>query len=121
MRPPKGAKGFTFSRQELRHNEYVRNLCVTYEGSTEDITLRSPDISAKGMFINTPDHLPEGAVLRVSFQLPRSNFRVVARCEVRYCLPGVGIGVEFFEISPEAQRAIQDEIETNELPSKPTA
>lgn len=121
MRTYKGGKGFTFSRQEARYNAYVRSLSVTYEGSTEDITLRAPDISPKGMFINTPNHLPEGAVLRVSFQLPRSNFGVLARCEVRYCLPGVGIGVEFVEISPEAQRAIEEEIQTNELSAKPTA
>jgi hypothetical protein len=118
---PKGEKGITVSRQEARYNAYVRSLSVTYEGSVEDITLRAPDISPKGMFINTPNHLPEGAVLKVSFQLPRSNFEVLARCEVRYCLPGVGIGVEFIEISPEAQRAIEDEIQTNELSVKPTA
>jgi hypothetical protein len=113
MSSSKGGKGFTYSRQEPRHSAYVRGLSVTYEGSTEDITFRAPDISSKGMFINTPNHIHEGAVLRVSFQLPRSNFEVLARCEVRYSLPGVGIGVEFVEISLEAQRAIEEEIQTN--------
>ena len=121
MSSHKGGKGYTFPRQEERYQAYVRSLSVTYEGSTEDITLRAPDISPKGMFINTPNHLPEGAVLRVSFQLPRSNFEVLARCEVRYCLPGVGIGVEFVEISQEAQQAIEEEIQSNEPSAKPTA
>ena len=121
MSSNKGGKGFTVSRQEERYHAYVRSLSVTYEGSPEDITLRAPDISSKGMFINTPNHLPEGAVLRVSFQLPRSNFEITARCEVRYCLPGVGIGVEFVEISEEAQRAIEDEIQSLEFSTKPTA
>ncbi len=121
MSPKKNGKNFTFSRQEERYCAYVRSLSVTYEGSPEDITLRAPDISPKGMFINTPNHLPEGAVLRVTFQLPRSNFEILARCEVRYCLPGVGIGVEFVEISPEAQRAIEDEIQTNEFSTRPTS
>src|ERR1700694_2004362 len=114
MSSHKRGMGYTLSRQEERYNGYVRSLTVTYEGSTEDITLRAPDISPRGMFINTPNHLPEGAVLNVSFQLPRSNFEVIARCEVRYCLPGVGIGVEFVEISSEAQRAIEEEIQSNE-------
>jgi hypothetical protein len=121
MSSHKGGKGHTISRQEERYNGYVRSLSVIYEGSSEDITFRAPDISPKGMFINTPNHLPEGAVLRVSFQLPRSNFEVLARCEVRYCLPGVGIGVEFVEISREAQRAIEEEIQTNLPAAKPTA
>jgi PilZ domain len=121
MNSHKGTKANSFTRQEERHQAYVRSLSVTYEGSAEDILLRAPDISPKGMFINTPNHLPEGAVVRVSFQLPRSNFEVLARCEVRYCLPGVGIGVEFVEISPEARRAIEEEIQSNEYSSKPTA
>jgi hypothetical protein len=114
-----GQKGYPFSRQEARYKGYVRGLSVIYEGSTEDITFRAPDYNTKGMFINTPNHLPEGAVLRVSFQLPRSNFEVLARCEVRYCLPGVGIGVEFIEISEEAKRAIEEEMQANEYSEKP--
>jgi hypothetical protein len=121
MSSRKSGKGHPFSRREDRFNGYVRNLSVVYEGSMEDITFRAPDISPRGMFINTPNHLPEGAVLRVSFQLPRSNYEVLARCEVRYCLPGVGIGVEFVEISREAQRAIEEEIQVNEPAAKPTA
>jgi hypothetical protein len=120
MKAHKSEKANTFSRQEERHQAYVRRLSVSYEGSAEDITLRAPDISPKGMFINTPNHLPEGTVVRVSFQLPRSNFEVFARCEVRYCLPGVGIGVEIVEISPESRRAIEEEIQSNEFSSKPT-
>jgi hypothetical protein len=115
MSSQQGGKDLTYSRQEVRHNECVQHLAVAYEGSAEEITLHAPDLSSKGMFINTPNHLPEGAVLRVSFQLPHSNFEVLARCEVRYCLPGVGIGVEFVEISPKAQRAIEEEIRTNHL------
>ena len=121
MSSHKRGMGHTLSRQEERYNGYVRSLSVTYEGSTEDITLRAPDISPRGMFINTPNHLPLGAVLKVSFQLPRSNFEVIARCEVRYCLPGVGVGVEFVKISSEAQRASEEEIQSNELSAKPTA
>jgi hypothetical protein len=121
MSPRKNGKGHPLPRREDRYNGYVRNLSVVYEGSMEDITFRAPDISPRGMFINTPNHLPEGAVLRVSFQLPRSNFEVLARCEVRYCLPGVGIGVEFVDISRDAQRAIEEEIQLSEPAARPTA
>jgi PilZ domain-containing protein len=103
------------ARQEVRRQECVQNLAVNYEGSDEEITLHAPDLTPKGMFINTPNHLPEGAVLRVTFQLPRSRYQVQARGEVRYCLPGVGVGIEFVEISPQARQAIEKEIHAYEL------
>ena len=62
------------------------------------------------MFINTADHFPEGAVLKLRFRLYRSRVEVNTRCEVRYCLPGVGVGVEFVQLPTEAARAIENEL-----------
>jgi len=86
-----------------------RELAVIYEGHSEEIPVRVPDVSPRGMFINTSRPLPEGAVLSVEFRLMRSDILVKARAEVRYCLPGVGVGIEFIDIPAEAQRAIEEE------------
>jgi hypothetical protein len=102
------------NRQFERYNSY-RDLQVNYEGYSEEIPVRVPDISTQGMFINTPHQFPQGAVLNVKFILTRSNTEVVARCEVRYNLPGVGVGIEFIEISPECQKAIEEELRVAEL------
>src|SRR3989454_8356311 len=51
--------------------------------------------------INTGEQFPQGAVLRLSFRLPRSQRLIETRCEVRYCLPGVGIGVEYVDLRSE--------------------
>jgi hypothetical protein len=83
---------------------------MIYEGATEDVAVRAPDLSSRGMFINTPNEFPEGAVLKLRFRLSRTDVLVQTRCEVRYCLKGVGIGVEFIDASPEATRAIEKEI-----------
>jgi hypothetical protein len=88
----------------------LRDLSVSYEGHSESIITRLPDVSARGMFINTAKHFPEGAVLNVRFRLARTGVDVRTRCEVRHCLDGVGIGVEFVDISPEAVRAIEEEL-----------
>jgi hypothetical protein len=88
----------------------LRDLAVTYEGENQDIVTHPPDISTRGMFINTSRTFPEGAILNVRFSLAHSGELVQARCEVRYCLPGVGVGVEFVDISPEAVHAIEREI-----------
>jgi hypothetical protein len=62
------------------------------------------------MFINTKEEYPEGAVLKIRFRLSRSGFVVETGGEVCYCLKGVGVGVEFFGITSEAVRAIEEEI-----------
>jgi hypothetical protein len=96
------------TRLQPRYASY-RELAVIYEGHSEEIPVRVPDVSARGMFINTSRTFPEGAVLCVEFRLTRSDILVKARAEVRYCLPGVGVGIEFLDISSEAQRAIEEE------------
>ena len=105
-----GIKSNTSQRQDKRHYAHFRELCISYEGFTEEITLRPPDLSSRGMFIQTARHFPEGAVLKVRFRLARSGYDVSARAEVRYCLSGVGIGVEFIEIPDEARSAIENEL-----------
>ncbi|HXW56314.1 MAG TPA: PilZ domain-containing protein [Candidatus Cybelea sp.] len=98
----------------------VRELSVIYEGRSEEIALRPPDISARGMFINTRHHFPEGAVLNVQFRLGQTGTEVTTRAEVRYCLPGVGVGIEFVNISEQALEAIEKEVNLQheqELPS----
>lgn len=88
----------------------LRELSVTYEGHSEDVALRPPDISTHGMFINTKRNFPEGAVLNVQFRLGQSGAHVSTRAEVRYCLAGVGVGIEFIDISSEALNAIEREV-----------
>jgi PilZ domain len=88
----------------------LKDLALSYEGQSESVAVHPPDISPKGMFINTPVHFPEGSVLKVSFRLARSNHRIETRCEVRYCMPGLGVGVEFIGIPASDQKAISEEI-----------
>jgi PilZ domain-containing protein len=96
-------------RQEIRYPQ-LSELSMLYEGATEEVAVRPPDLSPHGMFINTPTEFPEGAVLKLRFRLSRTDVVVQTRCEVRYCLKGVGIGVEFVDAPPEATRAIEEEI-----------
>jgi PilZ domain len=106
-----GEDGKTWAVPRLaRRISSLRDLSVTYEGLSEEVALRPPDISARGMFINTSRNFPEGAVLNVQFRLGQTGAEISTRAEVRYCLPGVGVGIEFVDISAEAVRAIEKEI-----------
>lgn len=88
----------------------VGNISLNYEGHSEEVEARPPDVSAHGMFINTSRNFPEGAVLNLRFLLSLSGAEIQTRCEVRYCLKGVGVGVEFVGITPEAVERIEREI-----------
>ncbi len=97
----------------------LRDLSVNYEGFSEDIVTRPPDVSAHGMFINTSRNFPEGAVLTVRFRLGLTGVEICSRCEVRYCVPGLGVGVEFVDISQESVRAIEKEVKLGSSRSAP--
>ena len=105
----KNQEGNISQRRSPRYAQFS-DLSLTYEGRTEEISSRPPDISPHGMFINTARRFPEGAVMKLRFRLSRSGIEVHARGEVRYCLAGVGIGVEFIGLEPEYVRAIEEEI-----------
>jgi hypothetical protein len=89
----------------------LRAISISYEGDTQAVPIRPPDVSTRGMFITTSQKFPEGAVLNLRFCLDLSGVEVQARGEVRYCIPSVGIGVEFIAMEPKAIRAIEKEIE----------
>jgi len=108
MHPVKERKQRVSVRSGQRYSMY-RELALTYEGSSENVPVRAPDVSIYGMFINTAQSFPEGAVVKVHFTLSKTNYEVDIRAEVRYCLPGVGIGVEFIDVTPEAQSKIEQE------------
>jgi PilZ domain len=110
MSPVDNDKSWSAARLAPRVSS-LRDLSVTYEGRSEEIALKPPDISTRGMFINTTHNFPEGAVLNVQFRLGHSGVEISSRAEVRYCLPGVGVGVEFVDISPDAIKAIESEVE----------
>jgi PilZ domain len=96
--------------REVQRHQILDDLSIVYEGSTERIPVPIPDLSTRGMFIPTRRLFPIGSILKVQFRLPRSNVRVKARAEVRHVVPDSGVGVEFVELSPEAVRAIENEI-----------
>jgi len=102
-------RDYPINRSSERY-KYISDLSITYEGFGGEVRLYTPDLSPRGMFINTTLQIPQGSVIVVNFRLQRTNVKVTARCEVRYCVPGAGVGVEFVEISPEAQQAIEEEL-----------
>ncbi len=100
----------TSGRSDQRVNS-VRKITISYEGRDEIIVVKPPDLSRGGMFINTSQSFPEGAVLNLRFELLLTGAQIETRCEVRYCQPTIGVGVQFIGLSHAAARSIELEID----------
>jgi hypothetical protein len=99
-----------YESREVKRYELPSELSVVYEGVAEEIPIRPADLSTRGMFIHSAKPFPEGSILKVRFRLCRVDFVVNVRAEVRHCVPGIGFGVEFMALEPEALLAIEQEL-----------
>ena len=88
-----------------------RRLAPVFEGTTDGAPVLPPNLSTRGMFINTPDKLSVGSVLQLEFRLALTEIQVAVEAEVRHLVEGVGVGVEFVNLSPDAERSIEREIQ----------
>jgi PilZ domain-containing protein len=113
MNPEAGMATSTEIRAEQRKAPRIlyRDLKIIYDGMAHAVYERSPDLSTSGMFINTPRVYPPGAQLKLRFDLLRTGVIVQALGNVRYCLPGIGVGVLFVNLPEYARAAIEKELE----------
>ena len=100
-----------YDLREVQRYELPSELSVVYEGASEPVPLHPSDLSTRGMFVHSPKPFPEGSIVKVHFRLRRVDFAVNVRAEVRHCTPGVGFGVEFLDLDPEARCAIEQEMD----------
>ena len=76
----------------------------TWEGTTH--RTRALTLGGGGLFVQVAKAIAPDTDLTVRFR-PAGHLPVVeARAQVRYCLPGRGVGVEFTEIRPETRQKI---------------
>ena len=90
------------------------NYVVYTEGAG---TIR--DISAGGVFIEDSSPLSEGTVF--SFDLRVGSADVPVRGVVRRSVPGVGMGVQFQQLSGEAKNQLERLLISMEKSQKPAA
>ena len=108
-------KSTTQTQLEIERRRAIRiiyrDLKVMYDGVTDWLEVRSPDLSPDGMFLNTPHEFRPGAHVKLCFELLRTGVLIQATGDVRYCLPGLGVGVEFVNLPACARAAIEKELE----------
>jgi|WetSurMetagenome_2_1015567.scaffolds.fasta_scaffold108957_2 hypothetical protein len=100
----------SWKEREYQRLTYFEGLTIRIEESQNPVKPKTLDISQSGMFLNTEYLFPEGTILEISFTLPITKHAINVRAEVRYSLPGTGVGVKFIQISAEDRQAIEREI-----------
>jgi hypothetical protein len=95
------------SGADKREAKRVPHLCeVECEGSTSrKLETRINDLSVTGAFVDSIVDFPPGTVVRLRFKI--SEKPVDVNAEVRYNMPGVGIGVAFLDLTPEEHANIE--------------
>jgi len=100
-------------------------ILVDYKESDVFLFDYTQNISKTGLFLETTKTLPTGAIVLLSFSLPRNPRLITALGEVVWCqrtssrgsAPVPGIGICFREISQEDEKLIAEYIKRFEQPS----
>jgi len=100
-------------------------VCLRYDG--RDHRRSAIDISAEGMFVESPDHLPPGELVQVLIALPEGNplralttvERVVSPDEAAFCGGMPGMGLRFFMMDTRLRKRWEDYLEGVKAGTKP--
>lgn len=94
--------------EEKRKSQRVSLLNeISYRAGDRVIRKRLVDLSVDGIFIDTPDPLPVGARIALDFTLPNKR-SIHADGRVRYHHKGVGMGIQFTDLTAADREAIED-------------
>ncbi len=66
---------------------------------------RTTDISEGGLFISNIQSFENGDVMEVS--IPTTSKKINAKAQVKYCQPGIGMGIAFIETDDELRIKIK--------------
>lgn len=97
-------------KPELPQRRYRRVVLVTEvecEALERKEVMVTRDVSPGGMFITARYPLPIDSYLTVTFRIRLTDAPIACRARVRYTQPGVGMGIQFLDISDEARDRLQ--------------
>ena len=92
-------------RRQYRRVKLVTQVhCEALECNEIRVT---QDVSVGGMFFNVHFPLPIGAELSISFRLHPAEPDITCRARVTFSRVGQGMGIQFLDLSEEAQRTLR--------------
>lgn len=90
------------ARRNIRRYDRMalpKGMLVAWQASGKRGVSRVSCIGLGGLYVNTPDPPPVGAIVKLLFEVPNGEVR--ARAAVRNSEPGKGMGLEFVNLGHE--------------------
>lgn len=81
----------------------------------------SRDVSLGGMFVETKQPVPVGSRLTIRFHLEEGDPIVLATGTVKYVVPKLGVGVQFYDIEPPDRARLAEYVSKTPALPDPTA
>jgi PilZ domain len=90
-------------RRHKRSREALDVRCASF--GLDEIFV-SEDVSGGGLFLKTPSPLATGSDVELSFNLSPEGPEIKCSGRVVHSIPGVGMGIRFFDARGEVEMAI---------------
>jgi len=100
----------TYITPKIEKRQYRRVRLVTEvrrESLSQEELLLTRDISVGGLFLNCKNPWPKDSEVTLSFHLRPGGPVVNCHSKVAYSIAGVGMGIQFVDLSEELRQAIQ--------------
>jgi hypothetical protein len=97
------------NRRRFSRHKISLPLELRDERVNAPLRINATDVSGNGCYVESMQPLPVGTVLRIDFWLDAEHIKITA--VVRTCDPGVGNGIEFTGMPPEAKDRMQSYLE----------
>ena len=98
--------------EKRRHKRDEAALEVRCESFGLDEIFVSRDVSAGGLFLKTPDPLVAGSTVELTFRVSPEAPDIACSGRVVYSLPGVGMGIQFLDVTGAIETSLKREWHT---------
>ncbi|HUI42506.1 MAG TPA: PilZ domain-containing protein [Terriglobia bacterium] len=92
--------------EKRRHKRAKTSLGVRCASFGLDEIFVSRDVSGGGLFLNTPTPLAAGSDVELSFSISPDGPQIECSGRVVRSIPGVGMGIQFFDARGEVDMAL---------------
>jgi len=103
-------EGREYITPEIERRQYRRVQLITQvrcETLSCDALLLTRDVSVGGLFIKSVRPLPANSEVSLTFNLKPSEPAITCRGRVVYAVVGLGMGIQFSDLTEEARQVLQ--------------
>lgn len=94
-------------KEHRRHERFAFIEDILVDGTK---SCRTTDISEGGLFISAIQSFETGDVMEVS--IPTKREKIIAKAQVKYCQPGIGMGIAFVDLNEDLRIKIKELIDS---------